>query len=110
MSKFQTQSSKLSFSILPSFDSRCHLSSNSIFLSSSFWTFITSENKPKPFALSALIGLVLHDGRYCRFINCSGSGTKTSFSSSDLTFITLVNFRFLDLTNLIVQDVVFGSL
>jgi len=50
-----------------------------------------------PFTLAALIGLVLRDGPGCRFVNCSDGGTKTSFSSNELSFVTLVDFRFLGL-------------
>ena len=45
-----------------------------------------------PFSLAVHIGLVLQDAPGCRFVNCSGGGTKTSISSDELSF---VNFRIL---------------
>jgi len=57
-----------------------------------------------PLSLAAPIGLVLHYGQGCRFLNCLGGGTKT-FVFNEILSITFKNLVFSVLSHLIVQVV-----
>ena len=51
------------------------------------------------FDLAVIIRLVLHDDPGCRFVSFSGGGIKAFFSSNELSFIALVDFRFLGIVS-----------